>query len=354
MPVFKGKSFFHFTWRISFAAAFLTIIFLGSCNNAKKAPDVSNIKVDIQSRRFDRDLFSIDTNHIAAGLRQLDAKYPDFLGFYLDTLMGLGIQQDYSDTNTGIREGLHLFLTYPDYHNLYDTVASRFPDTKQIDQDITKGLQYVKYYFPKYETPHVVYFMTDLKNWGAITYGHVLGIGLDMYLGPQFPFYASVGIPGYMTHRLLPQFACVNAMKVLYNDMYPFVTEGRDLLDMMVQRGKEQYFLEHVLPFADDTLRLGYTTAQLAWCQENESMIYNYFLKKGLFHETKWQDILRYINEGPNSTGMPEQSPGNIGAWLGYRIVEAYASQHPDMPLDKVLAQTDAQRMLQEAKYRPK
>ena len=49
-----------------------------SCNNHKKIPDVSHIKIDLVTHRFEKELFTLDTNHFAAQLDQLMAKYPSF------------------------------------------------------------------------------------------------------------------------------------------------------------------------------------------------------------------------------------------------------------------------------------
>lgn len=326
-----------------------------ACKSGKNAPDVSNIKVDLSTRRLDRDLLQLDTNNLSAGLRSLDAKYPDFLNFYLDTLMGFGINRNYTDTNGGITDGLKTFLTYKDYRGLFDTVNKHFPDTKVIDGDLTNAFKYMKHYYPEFKVPKLVYFISGLNNWSAITYGDVVGVGLDMYLGPKYPYYASVGIPAYVTQHLLPQYVSVNVMSAIYYNGHPFVMEGKNLLDLMIQRGKQQYFLEKVLPFANDTLRFGYTGKQMEWCHKGEADIYNFFLTQNLMYETNWQKIVRYVNDGPNATGMPAESPGNIGSWLGYKIVSAYMEQHPEMTMEKMLAQKDdAQKILQESKYKPK
>ena len=64
---------------------------------------------------------------------------------------------------------------------------------------------------------------------------------------------------------------------------------------------------------------------------------------------------MRYVMDGPSATGMPSDSPGNIGAWLGLQIVEAYMNEHPDMTLPELVdAPIDAQRFLLESKYKPR
>lgn len=334
----------------------LTTAALYSCGNSEKVPDVSNIRISIASQRLDYDLAGLDTNNLQPGLQALKAKYPDFLDFYLDTLMGFGIRGNYADTSKPVAMGLRLFLTHKDYRGLFDTVLKHYPDTKEIDKELTDGFTFMKYYYPNYKLPKIIYLVSGLNNWGAFTYeSSIIGIGLDMFLGGSYPFYRSVGLPDYMDKHLTPAYIPVAVFRSVYEDMHPFVMENKTLLDMIVQRGKEQYFLQRVLPKTADTTLLGYSKFQLDWCQKNESEVYNYFIQKNLFYERDWQKILRYVNDGPTSTGMPAESPGNIGTWVGLQIVNAYMEQHPEATMQQMLAQPlDAQRFLEESKYKPK
>lgn len=327
-----------------------------SCSNDDKSlPDVSGIKVTVNSRRLDLDLGKIDTAHIGPGLEKVAAAYPDFISFYLDTLMGFGIHNNYSDTAIGVRQNLYTFLTHKDYRGVFDTVAWHFPDVKKEDAAIEKGYKYMTYYFPDFKAPKVIYFVTGLRNWSAITYGDdIIGVGLDMALGPKYPNYSRVDIPDYASRNLLPEAIPVNVFRSIYSIKHPFMTENRTMLDMMIQRGKEQYFLSKVIPFVPDSLRLGFTASQLAWCNDNESGIYNFFVKAQLLYDTNWQKILRYVTDGPNAAGMAPESPGNVGTWMGWQIVRAYMKQHPETTMDQLFALQDAQALLQDAHYKPR
>ena len=335
--------------------ALLAVVVSIGCGG-DKAPDVSNIPVKVESQRLDKDLYGLDTNNLALGLMSLEKKYPDFLGFYLDTVMGFGINRVYADTNSGIQKGLHTFLTHEDYRGVFDTVLAHYTDEKKIDDVLAKGFQYVKHYFPTYDEPEIIYLVSGLNNYGALTYGsNTLGIGLDMFLGADYPFYEAVGIPEYFSKQLNENYIPVAVFRTVYRERRPFIVEGNNLLHMMIQSGKEMYFISKVLPFLDEHTRLAYTQEQLNWCEENEAMVYDFFVREELFYEKNLQKILRYVMDGPSATGMPSQSPGNIGSWLGLQIVKAYVNQHPDMSLIEILDdETDAQSFLQQSKYKPK
>lgn len=335
-------------------ALFLIGLIVG-CGNSSKAPDVSDVKIELKTQRLDKDLAALDTNQLAAGLQSIAPKYPEFLNFYLDTLMGFGIEGNYTDSSHGINKGLKTFLTHKDYRGLLDTVAKHYTDTKITDEELTKAFQYLRHYDSNYKVPQVIYFVSGLNNWGAFTYGDdIIGIGLDMFLGQSYPFYSSVGIPEYMGNKLESNYISVAVFKAVYQNQTPFVPEGKDLLDMMIQKGKELYFLDKVLPFKADALKIGYTEKQMEWCTKNEALVYNFFIHENFLYEKNWQKILRYVTDGPTSAGIPD-SPGNIGSWIGWQIVRAYMNEHPEMTLPELINdKTEARVFLQQSKYKPK
>jgi len=338
------------------AVVILFFISLLGCSNSEEIPDVSSVKVSLDTRRLDLDLAKIDTNHISIGVQQLYQKYPDFLNFYLDTLMGFDIKGNYSDTAKGMQLGLKTFLTFKDYRGLFDSVAAHYPDTKEIDNRLTQGFQFMKHYFPKYEIPKIIYLVSGLHNWGAFTYeSNKVGIGLDMFLGASYPFYNSVGLPEYLTTHRQAVYIPVAVFSTIYQDTHPFVPDNRSLLDMMIQKGKEQYFLTKIIPHTPDSVRLGYTSNQMDWCNANEVMVYNFFISQQLLYSKDGQKIYRYVFDGPTSVGMPAQSPGNIGTWMGLQIVKSYVQTHPSVTLQQLIEQhIDAQNFLQESKYKPR
>lgn len=334
--------------------AFCALMFQGCGSNNE--PDVDNIKIDLQTYRFDRDLAAVDTAHVTAGLQKLRQQYPFFLDFYLDTLMGFGVYGHYTDSSMAIQHGLQPFLAHKDIRGLFDTVAKHFPDTKQTDADLKKGMQYMKHYYPNYHVPKIVYLISGLNRWYAFTVDTTLiGVGLDMFLGENYPFYAAIQIPGYALAKCRPEYIPVNVFQTVYRDMHPFDDHDKTLLDLMIQRGKEQYFLSKVIPFTADTTRLGFTKAQLEWCREHEAQIYNFFAaEQKLLYETSQSKTMRYVTDGPYAVGMPTESPGNIGSWVGWQIVKAYMEQNPKTSLEQLFKPTDAQKFLFDSKYKPR
>lgn len=350
----RTNPFFKTLAKSLLAFSSVLILLLASCKGSEeKQPDVSAIKIKMDSRRLDLDLKKLDTNQLAGGLAELNKQYPDFLSFYLDTLMGLNINGNFSDTSLAINEGLRSFLTYKDYVDLFDTVKKHYPNTKAVEADLVKGFQYMLHYYPQFKMPRIVYFVSGLGNWGVVSYEEVLGIGLDMFLGEKYPFYASVGQPDYMYINFRQESIAPSVFNTIYNDIHPFEDEDKTLLEMMIQKGKQQYFVEKMLPFVSLEDRIGYTKAQLEWCNKNEAMIYNFFLDNNLMFEKNWAKMRRFVVYGPNTSGMPAESPGNIGTWLGLQMVKAYARENPAMTLEQIFEDKNVEQFLRKAKYKP-
>ncbi len=339
----------------------LAVVLTTGCKN-DSAPDVSNIKVDLKTYRFDLDLYAIDTNHVAEGLQKLLAKYPDFLNYYLDTVREYNIHGHFSDTTAGIRKELRTDLTYKDFVNLEDTIKSVFPDITETSKQLTDGFRYMKYYLPAYTPPRIIYLNMGLSKWATFPVDrNTFCIGLDMFLGPQFPYYRSIGVPDYMDGHFRKNYLPVSLFHTVYEFIHPFSPDDKTLLDLMIQRGKEQYFLHKVLPGTPDSVLFGFKQIQVDWCRANENLLYNFFIHQDLIYSKDAHMTTQYVNDGPYAKGLEapdapvKTTPGNIGTWLGYKIVSAYMEQHPKMTLAELLDQhTDPAKFLDEAKYRPK
>lgn len=320
---------------------------MASCNS--KGTETRLPPVNCRSYAFYKDFAALDTQHLQAGLQQLKNKYPGFLDFYLDTLIGLDIRRRYSDTNKAL---LNL-LTYKDYRDLLDTVNKAFPDTQEPDRRIRAALRNIRQADSVFILPSRIFYFVSFLRLSAITHNdRDLGIGLDMFLGRHFAPYASVGIPDYATIRFTPENIPVWACRTIYQNRFPFQFEEKNLLEMMLERGKEIYFLEQALPDLPENLLLGFSPEQMKWCNDHEALIYNFFIQNNLLYEKNLQKIMRYVNDGPATPGFEPQCPGNLGSFIGWKLVSSYArNQHTD--LETTLTTGNAQAILSGARYKP-
>jgi uncharacterized protein YjaZ len=183
-----------------------------------------------------------------------------------------------------------------------------------------------------------------------------LGIGLHQYAGKSFRAYQSTDVqqmyPAYISRRFDKEYMVVNSLRAIADDVYPDKSVGRPLIEQMVEKGKQWYLLQHFAPDAADSAITGFTAQQLNWAESNEGNIWGFIIRENLY-SIEPHVIQTYIGEAPYTQGMPQESPGNIGAWVGWRIVQQFADKNKELTLQQLL-QTPAKTVFEGAQYKPK
>ena len=327
-------------------------LLLFSCGNKKSGPDVSNIKVELPIERFDQSFFSIDTNNIKAGLQKTAAAFPEFYIDFMQQVLGLNAQ----DTNTTTQQAVKIFLR--DYQPVENSLLETYKNTDWLKKELVAAFQHVKYYFPQYKTGKLVLFNGPFDAPGVATTRFGLAVGLQQFAGKDFPAYEDKAFqemfPLYISRRFSKEYITANCMKAVVVDLFPDKSNGLPLIEQMIEKGKQWYLLDKFLPSTDDSIKTGYTQQQLDWCSEYEGLIWSFIVKNEDLNSINPEVIQTYIGEAPFTQGLSqEQSPGNIGQWVGWQIVKKFVSKNADMSPDKIM-NTPAREILNEAKYKPK
>jgi hypothetical protein len=245
-----------------------------------------------------------------------------------------------------------------DYKRIYDSSQKTFPSLDKTTNEIKRGLQFVKYYFPDYKIPtQLITFIGPVEGYANILTSSGLAVGLQLYLGKNFPVYQTEYIsevyPDYQSRRFEPQYIPVNCMKNIIDDIYSDTNADIPLVYQMIEAGKRLYVLDQLLPETADTLKTGYTQKQLDGCYKNEAYIWNYFVENNLLYVTDPSATRDYMNDGPKTEELGDASPGFIGQFVGWQIVKKWMSMDDKKTL-KELLQTPAKEIFEEAKYKPR
>ena len=340
--------------------ALLISLVIAACGG-KNIPDVSDVKVDLEVQRFEQDLFAIDTNHIYTEYVALQKKYPTFLHEFTLNILGLPPLSDTAETEI---DALKRFLR--DYRPVKDSADKVFRNFDKIAADVKQGLQFVGHYFPGYPSPKKLitfigpmdaYFEGSTSGYGDVITSEALATGLQLHMGADFSMYKSqMGLslyPSYISRRFTPECIPVNCIKNIVDDMFPDNSGSKSLVEQMVEKGKRIYLLDKLLPYTPDTLKIGYTKNQLEGCYKNEGLIWNYFLTQGLLYNSDPGMIKNYVSDAPNTPEFGEGSPGYLGLFTGWQIVKKYMDKNADITL-QTLMKTDARKLFEESKYKPK
>lgn len=328
----------------------IIFIFIAACTPKKKIPDVSGVKINLQTIRFEKAFFAVDTNHIDVSLQNLSNKYKGFTQDFLFNI--LGTQPNVDSASKDVK----LFIS--SYKSLYDSAQQRYQNFSSTEKEIYQGLQFVHYYFPKYPLPkQVITFIGPINSYGNIITQDGLAVGLQLYMGKNYLLYQTDACqnlyPAYVSRRFEADYIPVNCLKNIIDDLYPNKVNGKSLIEQMVEAGKRLYLLDAFLPNMQDSIKTGYSKAQLETCYTNEKNIWAYFIESNLLYETDPNKTAVYVNDGPNTPEINEATPGFIGQFTGWQIVKKWMEKNDKFTLQQLL-QTPNKQIFEEARYKPK
>lgn len=331
-----------------FAFAFL----LASCSQHKKV-DVSNIDVTVKIDRFDHDFDDMSRKPMAQQALFLQKKYGTFYTDFIERVLQAG-----SINDTAYFATLRRVFGTKAYQDLKHAVDSVYLNVDKQNEELTDAFRRIKYYFPRKTLPKVYAYFSGFQTQTTVSDSY-FGIGLDEFLGANSKFYPALieSYPHYISRRFTPDNMAPRVVEgIVKEDMFPETDKDKTLLSKMVYNGKILYAMDLLLPDAADSTKIGYTTAQLKWCENFKAQIWGYFLGENLLYEIDDQKIGKYLTEAPFTPGLGDknESAPKLAVWTGWQIVRQYMEKHPDVTLEQLMADGDAQQILNGSKYRPK
>ncbi len=334
---------------------FIVIVMLVACNNKPDAPEVSGIKTDVQIQRFEKDFFAMDTTRLQASLQVVEQKYPAFLPVYFKYFAPVKemAQQGGIAFDSALRQYLH------NIRPLAIDVEKAYPSVDKIKSGLDQNLRYVRHYFPSFKVPAVLTSVESLNPenptevYGTTYYNDTLVISLQMFLGKDYPAYDPAQYPDYLRRRFEPAYIVPNSLRAIATDLYADSTEGASLIEQMIEKGKQWWLLKKFLPNTPDSLITGYTALQTKDLEREEGNVWGLITQNENLFSIEPATVQTYIGEAPFTRTLPQGAPGNIGPWIGWRILNKFESDHPKMNVDQIL-HTTAKKIFEEAKYRPK
>jgi uncharacterized protein YjaZ len=175
-----------------------------------------------------------------------------------------------------------------------------------------------------------------------------------MYLGAQFPYHLlaqrETTFSKYLIRTFNKDHMVKKALEVLINDKTQNMQDER-LLDYMVDHGRTLYIVKQLIPTVPDSVLFEFTADQVSWCNNNELNMWAHILDEELLYSRELKKINTLIRPAPTSMGMPSESPGRSGNFIGYQIVEQFM-RNTGTTLPELIAFEDPQEILNASKYK--
>ena len=317
---------------IIYGACLVTLLFLG-CKEGYETPEViEKIPIDLKVKRFDQDFKRLKSDDFT----RLKEEYP-----FLIPRNNLNVDSLWSAQRKDTLQQLVL-----------SEVAKVFPKFLEEEAEINLLFKHVKFYFPEFKEPTVVTLVSnvDYRN-RVIASNDLLLIALDTYLGS--------------THEFYQDYAAYIARDLKKNQIVPDIAETyakqlvpgkgvRTFIDQMVYFGKIAYLKSLFIPFRGQEQVMNYSKEDLEWAQMNEEQIWNYFVENELLFSTNSDLPKRFLVHAPFSKfylELDSESPGMLGRYIGWQIVNAFMSKN-DVSLRDLLLMK-GEDVFNKSKFKP-
>ncbi|MEJ2594005.1 MAG: hypothetical protein P8100_02490 [bacterium] len=297
-------------------------------------------KVQVRIHRFDQALFGLEPDQFQEGLLSIQDEFKPLLA------------ADLSDTANVMQ--LYRFVTDTQVIRIYEQTEKVYPASRFMESSLSDAFTRFHYLFPTYPLPEVYTYISDLYfEMPIIIQGDQLIVGIDLYLGSDFPLYRKLGLPFYKIRWMEPESLPVDVMKALFHHHLAPEYSQKTLLDRMIDGGKLLVYLDAVFPSVADEFKISYTPEQLYWANENEQHIWAFLVSNQMLYTTDYQTITKLIQDGPFTTGFSNESPARLGIFIGWKIVLSYLNNNPGVSLEELFRNVDSQDILQNSGYKP-
>lgn len=327
-------------FRLSFIIVLLVI-----CSSCKGQGNNSYASANpVHIKRFDKALYQLLQTNDTTLVNDFQQTYYDML-----EVTGKGILNIQSIEQPGFLGKLFRYYSEPTLKGLYKDAITQYDTIDDIEQQLGSGFAFLKDHLPSLPIPEV-YMHVSGFNQNVLVAENLLSVSIDKYLGKEYPLYKDFFYEYQLAkmHRshIVPDYLAGWLMSE-----YVFSGKENVLLDRMVYQGKIKYLVSEAVPGMEPYELMGYTKEQYEWCKENEGAIWKSIIENKHLYTPDHLTTNMYFEDMPHPA-FAEGSPGNIGAWIGWQIVDKYMRESKALP-ESLMQQTNAQEILTASKYKP-
>jgi len=323
----------------------LLIVFLGSMSSCiedrcDQIDRYDQIEVNIEVQSLENQIRNFENEDQAITFlkeNQVMANY------FLDALQ--------YPSDTILARKLFRLFKRPSIDSLIDETLAYIGNFDMKTRELESAYRFIKYHYPEVNIPRVQTIVTGLYN-DLYVSDTLIVIGLDYFLGFQGKHLPD--IPGYIIKRYSRESMVPIIMTFVSTQFNQVDHSHQTLMADMVNIGKSYYFVSWALPCVADSLIIGYSGKDMRMVRENQEVIWANLIENEFLYETDHTIKNKFVGEQPNIYEISEECPGRVGGWLGWQIVKKYMATNRDITITDLMAETDAHKIFQLSKYKPR
>lgn len=319
-------------------------ISISSCNSQPSQIQTPTDTLPIHIQRFDKALLQFIETQDTALEQELLKEYPAML-----EITGKGILNLQSPAVPGFFDQLVSYYSEPTLKNLYEDAVHEYQDVSDIESQLGKGFAFLKANFPGMQVP-ACYMHVSGFNQNVLAADSLLSLSIDKYMGEAYPLYQDF-FYDYQRIKMQRPLVAADYLAGWLMSEYPFEGNENVLLDRMIYEGKIKYIVHLALPEITPAQLMGYKEKDYAWCTANELTLWNTIIQRKHLYTPDQLTTSKYLDDKP-CTFLSDETPGNIGTWIGWQIVSSYMKEN-NVSLQTLMQQQNAQELLSQAKYKP-
>lgn len=330
---------------------FVIALLFNSCNSEKSYEvDISNQQHDITVYRLDKALFDADTTNMKSVNQKLIDDLGELYDFYVAQMVQSGSVYD-----PAVHLYLNRFVSDTVMQMVVKSIDQKFGDFSDTKNSTDSLFRHFKYYFPKDDFPDTLVVYNSVFTNGVISTGSQIGLGAEMYLGPDNKVVQKLpgeSFPTYFKNKMDAQFIVRDIAESWLTTHYITRTKEEDFLSYLIYYGKIQYALNCLMPNYSDAVKMRYFKEEWEWCEDNEVQIWKYLVDQKWVYTKKFKVIRNFFNDAPFTAGLPEGASPKAGVYIGKKIVEDFMEAHPEIELPELIEMDNNRKILKS--YHPK
>lgn len=191
-------------------------------------------------------------------------------------------------------------------------------------------------YLPKARISSV-YGVVNPFNQAIIVADSMVFIGLNHYLGSDYPGYAS--FDNYIRKRKTPDRIPYDFTEAVIAINYPYIPDPDcAVINRLLYEGALIKAINESVPGSSICNILGYNDTEMLWMKSNESAIWQTLIARDMLYTVDHSIESRLVSPGPATTVISQETPPAAGRFIGFRIIESYLMKHPETTLDHLLS----------------